>query len=302
MKGSLTLLFLLALLPRALCAANVILVSIDTLRADRLSCYGYQGNKTPNIDRWAREGIRFERAYTEYPLTLPAHATLFTGAYPLAHGVLENVGFSLDSRLATLAEVFKRNGYSTGAFIGSYVLSSRFGIARGFDTYDEEFPVSAEDVVSATALERPAQEVATRFLKWLEGRRGGDFFAFVHFYDPHMPRPNGYDWEVSQVDRGIGLIDQYLRRNDLLSNTHIFLVSDHGESLGEHSESGHGLSLYDSTLHVPLVIRPVAGVAPGRRVISQTVSLADVMPTIMQIAGPMGSPRPQPGPASAAAM
>ena len=133
---------------------NVLLISVDTLRADRLSCYGYSGNSTPNIDRWAEEGVRFANAYTEYPLTLPAHATLLTGAYPPYHGIRENVGFTLDEDHLTLAEVFQQNGYATGAFIASYVLSSEFGISQGFETFDEDFVTAADKVLSSAAVAR----------------------------------------------------------------------------------------------------------------------------------------------------
>ncbi|MDA2929293.1 sulfatase-like hydrolase/transferase, partial [Acidobacteria bacterium AH-259-O06] len=135
------------------------MISIDTLRADRLSCYGYQKNKTPHIDRWATQGVRFEKAYSEVPLTLPAHSTIFTGTYPFYHGVHDNVGFFLSPDRVTLAEILKKNGYSTSAFIGSYVLSSRFGTSQGFDVFDEEFPVPSEHVVSESALQRSAEEV-----------------------------------------------------------------------------------------------------------------------------------------------
>ncbi len=275
-----------AALSPSLNAENVLLVSVDTLRADRLSCYGYRDNKTPAIDRWAAEGIRFEAAYSEYPLTLPAHSTLLTGTYPSSHGVRENVGFALANSALTLAEVFQRNGYATAAFIGSYVLASEFGVAQGFEHFDQSFGATLEKAISATALRRPAEEVADRFLLWLEKHRDRRFFAFVHFYDPHAPCRNGYDSEVSRVDRSIKRIDEALRRWDLVDKTHILLVSDHGESLGEHGESGHGFFLYDSTLHVPLIVRPASSAfAVSQRVAKTAVSLVDVMPTVLQMAG-----------------
>jgi choline-sulfatase len=284
------------LLPQSVCllacllgsvhaADNVLLISVDTLRADHLSCYGYRLNKTPGIDRWAAEGVRFERAYTEYPLTLPAHSTLLTGTYPFRHGVRENVGFALGDDQLTLAEVLKSHGYATGGFIGSYVLASDFGIGQGFDTYDEKFGQASSKVISATSLRRPAERVTESFLAWLDGHRSVRFFAFVHFYDPHAPCPNGYDAEVSRVDHSIGRIDAYLRKWGLIGKTHIVLVSDHGESLGEHGESGHGFFLYDSTLHIPLVVRPAAASALAPKELPQAVSLVDVMPTILQLAG-----------------
>jgi len=271
--------------PRVDGGENILLISVDTLRADRLSCYGYRRNKTPAIDRWAAEGVRFERAYTEYPLTLPAHSTLLTGTYPLYHGVRENVGFSLAAGQVTLAEILKRNGFSTAAFIGCYVLASQFGMGQGFDTYDEDFGIPLEKVNAATALRRPAEQVTNHFLAWLDKHRTSRFFAFVHFYDPHAPCPNGYDREVSRVDLGIARIDAFLRGSNLLEKTYIFYLSDHGESLGEHGESGHGFFLYDSTLRVPLIVRPAASSPLAPRVVKQAASLADVMPTVLQMAG-----------------
>jgi len=266
-------------------ADNVLLISVDTLRADRLSCYGYKLNKTPEIDRWAAEGVRFERAYTEYPLTLPAHSTLLTGTYPFRHGVRENIGFALGDEQLTLAEVLKAHGYTTAGFIGSYVLASQFGMGQGFDTYDEKFGQVREKAISATSLRRPAETVTERFLAWLDVHRSVRFFAFVHFYDPHAPCPNGYDVEVSRVDRSIGKIDAYLRRWNLIDKTHILLVSDHGESLGEHGESGHGFFLYDSTLHIPMIVRPASSSALAPKQTLHAVSLVDVMPTTLQLSG-----------------
>jgi Flp pilus assembly protein TadD len=265
---------------------NVLLISVDTLRADRLSCYGYPNNRTPAIDRWAAEGIRFDAAFSEYPLTLPAHSTLLTGTYPSYHGVRENVGFALADNQLTLAELLKRNGYATAAFIGSYVLASQFGVSQGFAHFDESFGAPLEKVISASTLRRPAGQVTDRFLMWLEKHRSGRFFAFVHFYDPHAPCPNGYDAEVSRVDNNIRRIDETLRKWNLIDQTDIFLVSDHGEALGEHGESGHGFFLYDSTLRVPLIIRPATS-RPGfsPKVPKTAVSLVDVMPTILQMAG-----------------
>ena len=252
-------------------AENILLISVDTLRADRLSCYGYKGNRTPNIDRWAAGGVIFQRAYTEFPLTLPAHSTILTGTYSLFHGVRENEGFVLNDRHLTLAELLRDNDYSTAAFIGAYVLASEFGISQGFDVFDEEFSAPIESVPVATSLQRPAEEVTGRFLTWLE-KSQQPFFAFVHYFDPHIPRPNGYDWEVSQVDRSIGKIDDYLKNKGLLEKTHIILLSDHGESLGEHGEAGHGFFIYDSTLHVPLIIRPAHSLPFSVNIISSMKS------------------------------
>jgi arylsulfatase A-like enzyme/Flp pilus assembly protein TadD len=266
-------------------AENIILISVDTLRADRLSCYGYGKNRTPNIDRWAEEGVLFDRAYTEYPLTLPAHYTMLTGIYPCSHGAKENVGYRLEAERETIAEVLGRSGFKTGGFIGAYVLASEFGINQGFDVFDEDFATSVEKVAAATQVQRPAEQVTERFLAWLDRRKEEQIFAFVHYYDPHTPRPLGYDREVSNVDRNIGKIDSFLRENGLLEKTHIFLTSDHGEGLGEHGESGHGFFLYDSTIRIPLIFRPAAGYDVTSRRVSAAVSLADLMPTVLHLSG-----------------
>ncbi len=266
-------------------AKNLILISVDTLRADRLSCYGYQANHTPHFDQWASEGVLFEQAFSEYPLTLPAHVTMLTGQTPLRHGIRENSGFHLDPQETTLAEILQSHQYRTAAFIGSYVLASEFGIAQGFETFDEDFATSIENVGAATDLQRSAPEVTARFLGWLRENQSQRFFAFVHFYDPHMPRPQGYDAEVSVVDESLGEIDNFLRESHLLETTDIVLTSDHGEGLGEHGEEGHGFFVYDSTLHVPLIVRPAgSGGRRGKR-IGRQVSLVDLMPTILDRLG-----------------
>ncbi len=286
MRSLLTLICLFACFLQPLNGAdNVLLISVDTLRADRLSCYGYRQNTTPAMDRWAAEGARFEHAYTEYPLTLPAHSTLLTGTYSFYHGVRENVGFALGRDQVTLAEVLKEQGFVTAGFIGSYVLASQFGIAQGFTTYDEKFGIPFEKAIAATALRRSSEQVTDSFLSWLAKNRESRFFAFVHFYDPHAPCPNGYDSEVSRVDRSISKIDASLRAWHLIDKTHVFLVSDHGESLGQHGESGHGFFLYDSTLHIPLIVRPAASVALPQKLVTRAVSLVDIAPTILELAG-----------------
>lgn len=264
-------------------AENLLLISIDTLRADRLSCYGYNTNRTPGLDRWAEEGVIFDSAYTEYPLTLPAHYTMLTGVYPCNHGARENVGYRVESDRETLAEVLRERGFETAAFIGAYVLASEFGFGQGFDVFDEEFASSIESVSASTQVQRPAEQVTDRFLAWLEEHQQNQFFAFVHFYDPHTPRPYGYDREVSNVDRSIERIDRFLRSRGLLEKTHVFVTSDHGEGLGDHGESGHGFFLYDSTTRIPLIFRPAVGYSASAKRVATPVSLADLMPTILRV-------------------
>ncbi len=269
----------------SLWAENLLLVSVDTLRADRLSCYGYPGNRTPAIDRWAAEGVLFERAYAEVPLTLPSHASLLTGTTPLRHGVRDNTGFVLPESRLTLAEQLRQAGFETGAFISAYVLASRFGLAQGFETYDESFPAPVDGLMSTNSLRRDGRDTTQRLLEWLEGRGERPFFAWLHLYDPHTPYRGSYDQEVSRVDASIQAIDQQLRRLHLLERTHIVLVADHGEGLGEHDESTHGLLIYDSTLRVPWIIRPAGGFEPGVERVRQAFSLIDVMPTVLQLLG-----------------
>jgi arylsulfatase A-like enzyme/Flp pilus assembly protein TadD len=266
-------------------ATSLILISVDTLRADRLGCYGYRKNPTPHFDRWAVEGFLFTHAFSEYPLTLPAHVTMLTGQLPLRHGVRENAGYRLGQDETTLAEVLKSRGYRTGAFIGSYVLASEFGVSQGFDTFDETFTTSVEAVGASAEVQRPAPAVTSRFLGWLRDHGDRPFFAFVHYFDVHLPRPGGYDPAVSRVDASLGEIDAFLRRNGLLETTAVVLTADHGESLGDHAEAGHGFFVYDSSLHVPLIVRPPG--SRGRRGarIEQPVSLADVTPTVLDTLG-----------------
>jgi arylsulfatase A-like enzyme/Flp pilus assembly protein TadD len=282
----------LALLPLALWwlwparrAANLILISVDTLRADRLGCYGYSRNQTPHFDRWAAEGFLFTHAFSEYPLTLPAHVTMLTGQLPLHHGVRENAGYQLGQDETTVAEVLKRGGYRTAAFIGAYVLASEFGVSQGFDTFDQAFATSIETVGASAELQRPAPAVTSAFLRWLADHEDRPFFAFVHFFDVHLPRPGGYDPAVSRVDESLGEIDAFLRRSGLLERTTIILTADHGESLGDHNEAGHGFFVYDSSVHIPLILRPAG--SRGRRGvrIDDPVSLADVTPTILDTLG-----------------
>ncbi len=279
----LPILFALVFSAKFSSAENLLLISVDTLRADRLSCYGYRGNRTSNIDRWASEGIRFENVYSEVPLTLPSHCTLLTGTLPFYHGVRDNVGFVLPESQITLAEILRNRGYATGAFIGAYVLASRFGTRQGFDTFDETFRSPEDNVFSPSALRRSAAEVTEKFLLWLQGHHSSNFFAWVHFYDPHAPYAGSYDQQVTQVDQSIGEIDRALRRWNLRDSTHVFFVADHGESLGEHGESAHGFFIYDSTLRIPWIILPAGSFTQRHRVVAGRFSLVDAMPTALQL-------------------
>ncbi len=262
---------------------NLLIISVDTLRADRLGTYGYRQNQTPHIDRWADEGVLFERAYAEVPLTLPSHSTLFTATLPFFHGVRDNAGFSLPEEAVTLAEILQPAGYETAAFISSYVLDSRFGLDQGFEHYDDEVGSERAALLSAASLRRDAATTTDRFLSWLETRGGRPFFAWLHFYDPHAPFAGSYDQQVSAVDRSIGRLDRFLREKGLLQSTHLFFLADHGESLGEHGESAHGFFVYDATLRIPFILRPAASFEVRKKRVVEPVSLVDVMPTALRL-------------------
>lgn len=278
---------------------NLVLVTVDTVRADHLGCYGDRAAITPWLDRIAAEGIRFEQASSAVPLTLPSHATLLSGLLPPHHGLRNNGAGALPAGTATLATLLAGKGYRTGGFVGAFVLDRRFGLNRGFEVYDDEIPRDPRAGVSLEA-ERPGSEVVDRALAWLGREDARPFFIWVHLYDAHAPytpppawaarhpgRP--YDGEISEVDEQVGRILTELDHRGLAKRTVVAVAADHGESLGEHGELTHGLLLYEPTLHVPLLVR-----APGRlkpRVVETPVSLADLAPTL---AGLLGKALPAP--------
>ncbi len=275
---------------------NVLLITLDTTRADRLGAYGYAGVQTPVINRLAAEGVLFERAITAAPLTLPAHTSIMTGLYPPRHGVRDNGGFFVRDETVTLAERLREQGYRTGAFVGAYVLDSRWGLNQGFDTYHDEFDLAKFDTPSLATVERPANEVADHALAWLEkGPPATPFFAWVHFFDPHSPyrapEPYGrlyaqqpYLGEIAFTDSQIGRLVTFLEQQQLLENTVVVVVGDHGESLGEHGEGTHGFFLYDATTRVPLIIRAPRREPHPRRV-GTVVRTVDLLPTVLEFIG-----------------
>ncbi len=281
---------------------NLVLVSVDTLRADHLSSYGATFIRTPHMDRLASEGVLYENVSTVAPTTLPAHASLFTGLTPLAHGVHDNVGFYLDDRLPTLAEHLKGQGYDTAAFVGAFVLDSRFGLDRGFDLYDDDVEGGEEDIASGFVAQRRGAEVLESALAWVgsRGETAGPFFAFVHFYDPHTPYEGtyegsaGYRAEVAYVDSLVGQLLSFLDARGLSERTLVVLTADHGESLGEHGEATHGLFLYESTLRIPLILR-YPGAPAGSR-ISRPTHITSVAAEALEIlrVSPMPVRREQP--------
>jgi arylsulfatase A-like enzyme/Tfp pilus assembly protein PilF len=278
---------------------NLLVVTLDTTRADAMGAYGAPDAATPAFDRIARDGVLFERAITAAPLTLPAHASLFTARYPPAHGVRDNGGFVLDEKETTLAERLRARGFRTGGFVGAFVLDRRWGIAQGFDTYVDAFDASKAGSPVAADLERRGDQVADRALAWLETAASSRFFAWVHFYDAHTPydppepyrsrfasRP--YAGEVAFVDAQVQRLVGFLERRDLLKRTIVAVVGDHGESLGEHGESTHGFFAYDAVLRVPLAILTPYESTRARRV-RAVVRTVDLTPTVLDLLGiPMG--------------
>jgi len=270
---------------------NVLVVTFDTTRVDHLSCYGYSKSQTPTIDALAARGLRYTRCYAPTPITLPSHASIMTGLYPFRHRLRDNGTGPLDPQAVTLAEVFDGAGYETGAVIAAYVLNSRYGLAQGFDHYDETIASEAH----ATGLhfaERPASIVTDAALSWLEGIDAKPYFLWVHYFDPHSPYapPNVprnssevelYDGEIAYADRELGRLLAGIRQRDDARDTEtvIAVMADHGESLHDHGEWTHGLFVYDATIHVPLIVA-----FPGEDAVIDTVdvpvSLVDVYPSL----------------------
>ena len=274
---------------------NVILVTLDTTRADRIGCYGFSRIETPVIDGFAARGVKFENCIAQTPLTLPSHSSIFTGTLPFFHGVRDNGGFILPEELTTMAEVFKGSGYATAAFIGAYVLDSKWGLNQGFDYYYDRFDLSKFEKISLGTVQRPANEVMDEALRWLGENKGSKFFAWIHLYDPHTPyeppppfaekySKNPYVGEIAFVDSQMARLDRFLEENGLLERSFLVIAGDHGESLGEHREATHGFFIYQEALHVPLIfVTPI----PRFKGLSAPalVSLVDVMPTMLEMAG-----------------
>ncbi len=289
---------LLRLLHRA--PPNVLLISIDTLRADHVGCYGDRSADTPRLDALAAEGLRFADAVTVAPLTLPAHSSLMTGRFPSHHGVRDNGGFYLSDSEVTLAEVLRSRGYRTGGFVSAFVLDARWGISQGFDHYFDDFDLSKYEGKGMDAVQRRGDETVGKALAWLAEDAERPFFAWVHLYDPHAPyaAPEGYasrfpataagayDAEIAWTDSLVGRLLEGLSAARRLDRTLVIVVGDHGESLGEHREPTHGFFIYDATIHVPLI---VAGPGVPSRTVKEQVRIVDVMPTAL---GLLGVPQP----------
>lgn len=275
---------------------NVVLITVDTLRADRLGCYGYKQVKTPNCDALAAKGFKFSSAYSQVPFTLPSHASLFTGTYPMWNGVRDTTGPPLGKDVMTLAGVLRQSGYATAGFPAAFVLDEFFGLKSGFDYYYGHFahrdPVEGRE---DAGLHRSADEQLKILFDWINSNSRKKFFAWLHLYDTHHPydppepyrtlyRNRPYDGEVAYVDSAIGKLLDYLAAGKLAENTMVVLTSDHGEGLGAHGELYHGYFVYDSTLRVPLLIFNPRLKTPPRE-IQTSVRLLDVAPTVLDAVG-----------------
>lgn len=277
---------------------NVILFTLDTTRADHLGCYGYANARTPNIDGLAADGVLFKNAMAEAPLTLPSHSSIFTGTYPFIHGVRDNGGFYLGPENITLAELLKQRGWATSAFVSAFVLDSRWGLDQGFDYYYDNFDFAKYKKISLDSVRRNGGEVVKAFFDWFKTNGDRRFFSWIHFYDAHAPydppepykseyagRPWGpYDGEIAYVDSLIGKVLESLREKGILDRTIIIIAADHGESLGEHGESFHAFFIYDSTVHVPLILK-LPGANLKAKVIDTQVENVDIMPTLLDLLG-----------------
>ena len=270
--------------------ANVLLVTIDTLRADRVGAYGNAMNLTPTLDGLAAGGVRFARAYAHVPLTLPSHATILAAKYPTRTAVHDNGTFTLGG-MPTLAAMMKRAGYRTAAFIGAFVLDARFGLNRGFDVYDDRVAGSSVDL---DIVQRPADQVLAPAFDWITATSPGSWFVWVHLYDPHEPysppepyrtryAADLYSGEIAYADAALGSFLNRLRERGSLANTLIVAASDHGESLGDHGERTHGLFAYDATLRVPLIVHLPRTI--DTTIVATPARLVDVAPTILDLVG-----------------
>lgn len=280
---------------------SVLLVSIDTLRADALGCYGNSRAQTPWIDRLAREGVRFASAHAHNVVTLPSHANLLSGRYPLEHGVRDNTGFRFPATTPTLATLLHERGLRAGAFVSAFPLDARFGLARGFDLYDDRIG-GGEWHGSFAMPERPGARTVAEAVRWLGPPGGKQSFAFVHLYEPHFPyappepfasrfRDAPYQGEVAAADAALAPLLQPVLEAGAGARTLVVLTSDHGEALGDHGEATHGVFAYEATLRVPLVLWAPGLLRP--RVVEQPVRHVDVLPTVLDLLGlepPVGLP------------
>ena len=279
--------------PKAPEHPNVLLVTLDTTRADRIGCYGYGPAHTPNLDRLAREGVRASDAATAAPITLPSHSSILTGLYPPAHGVRDNGNYALGNDAVTLAERLHDAGYATHAIVSALVLNRRYNLTQGFDAYDDDLWAEDEPKLFMIRM-RPAPKTAARASQWLDtwaaAQNRKPFFLWTHFFDAHQPyhapstqlllAPTPYDGEIAYEDAGVGTILDKLSELGELDRTLVIVTADHGESLGEHGEPTHAIFIYDATIRVPLLLR-LPGTLPAGRVYDGPVRSVDIVPTVL---------------------
>lgn len=280
---------------------NVLVVTLDTTRADHLGCYGKETARTPNLDRLAERGALFDRAYAPIPITLPSHSSIFTGAYPPVHGVRDNGLFQLPGDRTTMAEILQGQGYATGAVIGAFPLTSEFGVDQGFDLFDDHITIAVEDylgrrIEEKEALffdERSGAQVNDAILPWLRERGDEPFFAWIHYWDPHHPHippppfnelyaHDLYQGEIAFVDHCFGTVMREIEAMGEADRTIVVVVGDHGEGRGEHDEDSHSMLVYNSTLRVPMIIAVPDGSGAGLR-IDERVGIVDILPTLLDL-------------------
>jgi arylsulfatase A-like enzyme/Tfp pilus assembly protein PilF len=283
---------------------NVLLVTFDTTRADRIGCYGNDRVSTPTLDALAADGVRFARTLSAVPITAPSHSTILTGRYPVAHGVRDNGLFVLGDEQVTLAEILRDHGYATAAAVGAFPVTSQFGLDQGFDVFDDHLTGRYEDYLGRRAApkenlffdERRAAQVNEAVLPWIDEHAADPFFVWVHYFDPHQPfeppppydqlyADDPYNGEIAYSDSRLGFLIDHLRRLGVLDRTLVVMSADHGEGLGEHNEDTHAVLAYNSTLHVPLIVRPPSGTAPPGRVIEDWAGTVDILPTVLDLLG-----------------
>ena len=286
--------FVAAQAPKKLSPPDVFLVTIDTLRADHVHCYGYESIQTPALDSLAKDGIRFALAFTPSPITNTSHASILTGLLPSTHGVTD-FAVPLAPTHTTLAELLKNKGYHTAAFIGAVILDSKTlapGLDRGFDFYDN-FPAHPQTKSRWGRVERRGMEVVQHAETWMTAHPGGAHFVWIHLYDPHDPyeppppysqtyKDHLYDGEIAYADSALANFVAYLKKSGRYENALIVVVGDHGEGLGEHHEDTHGIFLYDSTTHVPLIMKMPAQGNAGK-VVEAQVRTTDILPTVTDL-------------------
>jgi len=282
--------------PPAKRTPNVILITLDTVRADHLGCYGNKNIQTPTVDALSRDGIVFERAIAQVPLTWPSHAAILTGMYPFQNGVQDFTGQPLDPRFRSVAQAFKQHGYATGAVVSAFVLDRSWGLSRGFDFYDDAFAPEAFVGRDIGLVDRRAGESVDRALAWLKKNHSQPFFFWLHLYDPHSPydppepfrsqySDHPYDGEIAYADHELGRMMAWLKQTHIYDSSVIVFLSDHGESLGEHGEHEHGFFVYNATVRIPLIVKPAAGSGNRPSRVAKPVQTTAVAATLLETAG-----------------